>query len=185
MAIRSPCAAMISSHHSGLLQRGGADVDPGAAGGQRPLQRLVVPDAAGQLDVQPEVRGDLGDDLGVVAPAERGVQVDQVDPLGTGVLPALRGCPRVAEPLLRPGPALDELDGLTAGDVDRGQQDESIEVVDDLEQGQAPDDLIGPQPVGRSFFGSLATISSYDVSTSSATSSSGIEPSRVKVFHPC
>ena len=39
----------------GSLQRGRADVDPGASGGQRPLQRFVVADAAGELDVQPQV----------------------------------------------------------------------------------------------------------------------------------
>ena len=92
------------------------------------------------------VRGDLGDDLGVVATAERGVEVDQVHPLGPGVLPALGRGPRVAEPLLRAGPALDELDGLAAGDIDCGQQHQAISA------GQnAPDDLTGsPRPSAAS-----------------------------------
>ena len=86
----------------GLLQRRRTDVDPGASGGQGALQRLVVADAAGDLDVEPELGGDLGDDLGIVAPPEGGVEVDQVDPLRAGVLPALaaaRGSPnRCSEP---------------------------------------------------------------------------------------
>ena len=140
----------------------------------------VVPDAAGDLDVEPELGGDLGDDLGVVAAAERGVQVDQVDPLRAGVLPALRGRSRIAEPLLRSGPALDELHGLTAGDVDRRQQDQRD--VESRRDGHATTLRTSP---GRSFFGSLATISAYEVSISSAISSSGMVPSRVKAFQPC
>jgi hypothetical protein len=57
-----------------------------------------------------------------VAAAERRVEVDEVDPLGAGVLPAQRGLDRVAEPLLGAGHALHELDGLAIGDVDGGQQ---------------------------------------------------------------
>src|SRR5262249_29400190 len=33
-----------------VLQRGGAQVDPGSTGAERPVQRLVVTDAAGQLN---------------------------------------------------------------------------------------------------------------------------------------
>ena len=69
-------------------------------------RRVVVPDAAGQLDLQPHRAGDLGDDLGVVPAAERGVQVHQVDPLRAGALPALGGHPGVAEDLLGSGDAL-------------------------------------------------------------------------------
>ena len=65
---------------------------------------------------------DLGLQLAVVPAAERRVEVDQVDPLGAGLLPAQRRLDRVAEPLLRPGHALHELDGLAVGDVDGGQQ---------------------------------------------------------------
>ena len=68
----------------------------------------------------------LGLQLAVVAAAERGVEVDQVQPLGAGLLPAQRRLDRVAEPLLGAGDALDQLDGLAARDVDGGQQ---LEVV--------------------------------------------------------
>ena len=44
--------AMARAHPLGVLQRGRAEVDPGAAGGQRGLQRGVVADAAGQLDLR-------------------------------------------------------------------------------------------------------------------------------------
>ena len=112
---------MAAAHHSGLLQRGGADVDPAAAGGQRGRQRLVVADAAGQLDLDVERADDLGQQLAVVPAAEGGVEVDQVDPLRARLLPAQRGLDRVAEALLRAGHALHQLDGLAAGDVDGGQ----------------------------------------------------------------
>ncbi len=56
------------------------------------------------------------------ATPERSVQVDQVQPLGAGLLPAQRGLDRVTEPLLGPGHPLDQLNGLSAGDVDGRQQ---------------------------------------------------------------
>ena len=56
----------------------------------------------------------------------RGVEVDEVDPLRPGLLPAQRRLDGVAEPLLRPVDALHELDGLAALDVDGGQE---LEVV--------------------------------------------------------
>ena len=68
----------------------------------------------------------VGQQVAVVAAAERRVEVDEVDPLGAGLLPAQRGLDRVAEPLLGAGDALHQLDGLAVGDVDGGQQ---LEVV--------------------------------------------------------
>ena len=93
---------------------------------ERGLQRLVVADAAGHLDLDVERADDLGQQLAVVAAAERGVEVDQVHPLRAGLLPAQRGLERVAEARLRAGHALDELDRLPVGDVDGGEQ---LEVV--------------------------------------------------------
>ena len=90
--------------------------------GHRGRERLVVADAAAHLDLDVEGADDLGLQLAVVAAAERRVEVDQVDPLRAGLLPAQRGLDRVAEPLLGAGHALDELDGLAVGDVDGGQQ---------------------------------------------------------------
>ena len=57
-----------------------------------------------------------------MAAAEGGVEVDEVDPLGARLLPAQRRLDRVTEALLGAGDALDELHGLTARDVDGGQQ---------------------------------------------------------------
>ena len=85
-ARRSPRA-----HHSRVLQRGGAEVDPRAAGGERPVERGVVADAAGQLDRDVQLADDRGEQLGVGAAAERGVEVDEVDPLGAVALPGQRG----------------------------------------------------------------------------------------------
>ena len=53
---------------------------------------------------------------------ERGVEVDEVDPLGARLLPGQRGVERVAVGGLAPGLALDEAHGLAVGDVDGGQQ---------------------------------------------------------------
>src|SRR5204862_1794137 len=58
------------------FQRGSADVDAGAAGGQRGGERGVVADAAGQLDRDVEAADHAGDQFRVGAAAERGIQVD-------------------------------------------------------------------------------------------------------------
>ena len=106
----------------GRLQGGGAEVDPAAAGGQRRGERLVVPDAAGQLDVDVELADDPGEQLAVAAAAERGVEVDQVHPLGAVAAARQRGLERVAVGGLAAGLALHQADGLTVGDVDGGEQ---------------------------------------------------------------
>ncbi len=62
--------------------------------------------------------------LRVGAPAERRVQVDQVDPVGAGPLPGQRGLHRVAVAGLGAGFALDQPYRLAVGHVDRGQQGE-------------------------------------------------------------
>src|SRR5690606_22728145 len=80
----------------GGLQGGRAQVDAGAAGGERGGEGLVVADAAGQLHLDVHGPGDLGDQLPVVPGAERGVQVDQVQPLGAGALPGEGGLERRA-----------------------------------------------------------------------------------------
>src|SRR5690606_13159516 len=70
-----------------VLQRGGAQIDATGTGSQSRGQRLVVADAAGQLDVHVELPHHRGEQLVVVATTERGVEVDQVNPLGTVALP--------------------------------------------------------------------------------------------------
>ena len=60
--------------------------------------------------------------------AERGVEVDQVHPLGAVVLPGQRRLQRVAVAGLRAGRALHQAHGLAVGDVDGGQQGEGHEV---------------------------------------------------------
>src|SRR6202012_3062290 len=64
----------------------------------------------------------------VGAPAERAVQVDEVDPVGAGLLPGQRGLHRVAVAGLGAGLALEKPDGLTVGHVDRGQQGERHQI---------------------------------------------------------
>src|SRR5439155_20526310 len=64
-----------------VLQRGGAQVDPGRPGRERRRERRVVTDAPGQLDRHVQPPDQLGEQLGVGAAAERGVEVDEVDPL--------------------------------------------------------------------------------------------------------
>ncbi len=79
-------------------------------------------DAAGQLDLDLHGLGDLGDPLPVVAGAEGGVQIDQVQPLGSGALPGQRRLQRVAVGGLGAGLAVHQADGLPVPDVDGGQQ---------------------------------------------------------------
>src|SRR5699024_96924 len=112
-----------------VLQRGGSDVHPLASGGQGALEGGVVADAAGELDLQVHCLGDLADDLEVATSAEGGIEVDEVNPLGPGVLPGHGGLDRRAVAGLRAGLALDEADGLALGDVDGGKESQSGGVV--------------------------------------------------------
>ena len=89
---------------------------------QRRGQRGVVADAAGQLDRHIEPADHLGQQRRVGSPAERRVEVDEVDPLRAGPLPGQRRRQRVAVGRLGSRRALDEPDGLAAGDVHGGQQ---------------------------------------------------------------
>ena len=83
---------------------------------------IVVADAARELDLDVETADDLGEELRVRAAPEGRVQVDEVDPLRAARLPVERRAERVAVRGLGAGLALDEADGLAAGDVDGGQQ---------------------------------------------------------------
>src|SRR5699024_4606156 len=105
-----------------VLERGGAQVDAGAAGRERGLERVVVTDAPGHLDLDVEGADDLGEQVTVGAATERGVEVHQVDPLGAVGLPLQGGVQRGAVGGLRAGLALDEADRLAVGDVDGGQE---------------------------------------------------------------
>jgi len=108
-----------------VLERRRADVDPGAAGRQRRVQRGVVADAAGHLHRDVQAADHLGEQPAVLPPAEGGVEVDQVDPLGACRLPGQGGLEGVAVGRLAARCALHQADRLTAGDVDGGQQDQS------------------------------------------------------------
>src|SRR5262249_28022621 len=108
-----------------ILQRRGAEVDPGAAGAQRRGQRVVVTDAARQLDGDVELADHLGDELGVGTTPERRVQVDQMNPFGTGRLPGERGLCRLAVLRLGAELAADQPNGSALTDVNGGQQGEA------------------------------------------------------------
>ena len=123
-ATLSPCSAIALRAPLGVLQRRGAEVDPGAAGGQRGLQRLVVADAAGQLHRDVELADHLGEQFAVGSAAERGVEVDQVDPLGAVALPGHRGVQRGAVLGFAARLALDQPHGLAVDDVDGGQENQ-------------------------------------------------------------
>jgi hypothetical protein len=75
------------AHPVRVLERCGAEIDAGAAGGERGVERGVVADAARQLDCDVELADDRRDQLAVAAAAERRVEVDQMHPLGTRLLP--------------------------------------------------------------------------------------------------
>ena len=61
---------------------------------------------------------------GVAAATEGGVEVDEVDPVGALAREVERGVDGVAVVGLGAGLALREADGLAAGDIDSGQQDQ-------------------------------------------------------------
>ncbi|OPZ52073.1 MAG: hypothetical protein BWY91_02467 [bacterium ADurb.BinA028] len=105
-----------------VLQGGGADVDPTAAGREGNGQRIGVADPAGEFHLKVQPADDVSDQFAVVPTAEGRVEIDQVDPLGAVVLPTLRGQPGVAELPPRAGDALLQLHGTSVGDVDGGQQ---------------------------------------------------------------
>jgi hypothetical protein len=113
---------MISSHHSGCSSAAVPMFRCRSPARARGL--VAVPPE--QFDVQPQVRGDLGDDLGIVASPEGSIQVNQVDPLGSSILPALGGCAWITKPLLRACASLDQLHGLSSCDVDSRQQDQPV-----------------------------------------------------------
>ena len=91
----------------------------------RGVERGVVADAAGQLDLDVEATDDVGQQLAVAALAEGGVEVDQVDPLGPVGLPLQRGVERGSVGRLAAELALDQAHGLSLGDVDGGEEFES------------------------------------------------------------
>ncbi len=80
----------------GVFQCGGAEVDPGAAGRERSRQRLFVADTAGQLHGNVELADDFGEQFAVRPAAERGIEVHEMDPLGTVTLPGHGGVQRGA-----------------------------------------------------------------------------------------
>src|SRR5690606_8784 len=80
----------------GVLERGGAEVHAAAAGGERRGEGFVVADPAGELDVHVHGGDDLGEEGGVGAAAEGGVEVDQVQPARAALLEGERGVERRA-----------------------------------------------------------------------------------------
>ena len=103
-----------------VLQRGRSQVDSSTAGGQRRGKGIVVADAAGHLDLHVELADDLGQQFAVGAATERGVQVDQVDPVGSVALPAQCGVQRRAVLGFAAGLALHQAHGTTVDHVDGG-----------------------------------------------------------------
>ena len=122
-ATRSPYSAMALGGPLRVLEGGGAEVDPAAAGRQRGLERLVVADAAGHLDLDVEP----ADDRRRAARGwSRGRTPRRGRRGGSTRRPAScqrqRGLERVAELVSGAGHALHELDGLAVRDVDGGQE---------------------------------------------------------------
>jgi hypothetical protein len=105
-----------------VFEGGGAEVDPGATGGHRGLQRFVVADPAGQFDGDIEFADDPGEQFTVGATAERGVQIDQMDPFGAVLLPRQGRVAGRTVTGFAARRALYQADGLSIGDIDSGQQ---------------------------------------------------------------
>ena len=117
-AIRSPCSAIARAVHSGFSR---AAVPRFTR--RQPVARARSSDASSRIPPDSSTwMSSVGEQLGVRATAEGGVQVHQVHPLGAIALPAQRCLLRVAVVPFRPGDALDELDGLTVGHVHGREQ---------------------------------------------------------------
>src|SRR5699024_10011879 len=102
----------------GVLEGGGPEVDPGAPGGQCGAEGLLVADPAAQLHLDVEAPDDVGEEVPVASYAEGRVQVHQVDPLRTGLLPAAGRLERLPELPAGAGDPLSQLDRLPAAHVD-------------------------------------------------------------------
>jgi acetoin utilization deacetylase AcuC-like enzyme len=76
--------------------------------------------ATSNLDI--ELADDTGDELAVGATAERGVEVDEMDPLRSVALPLQGRVERLAVVRLGTGVALHEPNGTTVGHVNRGEE---------------------------------------------------------------
>ena len=109
-----------------ILQRRSTDIDPRATGGQCRPQRLVVPDAAGQFDFDIQRPDHLGKQFAVAAPAERSIEVNQVDPLRAIALPGECSIQSRTVFGLAAGLALDQSDGTALDHIDGGQQNQCI-----------------------------------------------------------
>src|SRR5690606_1276809 len=105
-----------------VLQRRGAEVDTGGAGVQGPLERGVVADATGELDVHVQLAHDPGELLVARPAAEGGTQDDKVGPIRPLVPPGRGRLRRVAVRGLGTGLTVEEPDGLAVDDVDGGKE---------------------------------------------------------------
>ena len=104
------------------LESSGPDVDPAASGCKSPVQGLVIPDSAGEFHIDVEPADDAGQQVRVGATPESRIEVDQMDPGCTLLLPPECRGKRIPELLLGSRNSLDELDGLTTLNIHRGQQ---------------------------------------------------------------
>ena len=117
-------SAIARAHHSGSSSAAVPRLtraQPVASARSSEASSRMPPDSS-TCDVQ--LADDRGEQLGVGAAAERGVEVDEVDPLGAVALPGQRRVARVAVGGLGARLALDEADGLAVRDVDGGEQRE-------------------------------------------------------------
>ena len=105
-----------------VLQGGGAEVDPRHTEVEGLLERFVVAQAAGELHLDVEPSHDLAEQLGVGAPAERSIEVHEVDPFRPLPLPVEGGLQRRAVACFAAGLALYQAHCLAVDDVDGGQQ---------------------------------------------------------------
>src|SRR5690606_16447091 len=78
-----------------------------------------------QLDADvPVLLDDPAQDGRIAATTESGIEVDEMDPLGTLIDPLTGGVDRITVVGLGAGLALGEAHGLPGGDIHGGQQDE-------------------------------------------------------------
>src|SRR5690606_27426861 len=100
-----------------VFQCCGTEVDSGCAEFKCPIQRSIVADAAGELDLDVQFLGDALDNVHVAATVKGRVQVNQMQPFCSGVLPRKRRFQRIAVSGFRTGFALNQAYCLAASDI--------------------------------------------------------------------
>ena len=119
-AFRAPAGHEVG-HEVGIIDDGRAEHDPRRAQVQGARGIVQAADAAAELDSNAQPGQLVEDRQGLVGGLERAIQIDDVQPVRPGRLPAMAGLDRIgAVDGLAGGIALPQPDDLPAAQIDSG-----------------------------------------------------------------